>query len=139
MVSSSFSVSASGLLVPSSVGSARSSSRVAGSVAAAAVPLPLSGGSRPLAALGSLVVPRAVRGAPGVLSSVVLAGPDRVVVVVGGREVVCRPSYASRAFGRPVSGEALVARLSGFVGSSVVLVAAFGYSPEQWFVGVEAA
>ena len=84
-------------------------------------------------------VPRARWSAPVTVLSVVVSGADSVSVVCSdGRTRVCRPSYASRALGRPVPVDAVFSRLSARVGSSVRFCAAFGYSPDQWFVGVEA-
>ena len=92
--------------------------------------------SRPVSALAS--VPRARWSAAVGVVAVVRSGEDSVSVVCSdGRTRVCRPSYASRALGRPVSPDAVFSRLSARVGSSVRFCAAFGYSPDQWFVGVE--
>ena len=92
--------------------------------------------SRPASALAS--VPRARWSAAVGVVAVVRSGEDSVSVVCSdGRTRVCRPSYASRALGRPVSPDAVFSRLSARVGSSVRFCAAFGYSPDQWFVGVE--
>jgi len=65
----------------------------------------------------------------------VVRGADRVSVVCSdGRVRVCRVEYASRALGRPVSVDAVFARLSARVGESVRFLAAFGYSADSWFV-----
>lgn len=65
----------------------------------------------------------------------VVRGADRVSVLCSdGRVRVCRVEYASRALGRPVSVDAVFSRLSARVGSSVCFLAAFGYSPDSWFV-----
>jgi hypothetical protein len=85
-------------------------------------------------------VPRARWSAAVSVVAVSVTGADAVSVVCSdGRVRVCRPSFAARALGRPVSVDAVVSRLSARVGSSVRFCAAFGYSPDTWFVGVEAA
>ena len=93
---------------------------------------------RPSSLLAS--VPRARWSAPVSVVAVSVSGVDSVSVVCSdGRVRVCRPSYASRALGRSVSVDLVFSRLSARVGSSVRFCAAFGYSPDTWFVGVEAA
>lgn len=70
----------------------------------------------------------------GVVS--VVRGVDRVSVVCSdGRVRVCRVAFASKALGRPVSVDAVFARMSARVGQQVVFFAAGGWSPDQWFVG----
>jgi len=65
----------------------------------------------------------------------VVRGADRVSVLCSdGRLRVCRVEYASRALGRPVSVDAVFSRLSARVGQPVRFLAAFGYSPDSWFV-----
>ena len=84
-------------------------------------------------------VPRARWSAPVSVVAVSVSGVDSVSVVCSdGRVRVCRPSFASRALGRSVSVDLVFSRLSARVGSSVRFCAAFGYSPDSWFVGVEA-
>lgn len=84
-------------------------------------------------------VPRARWSAAVSVIAVHRSGEDAVSVVCSdGRVRVCRPSFAARALGRPVSADAVFSRLSARVGSSVRFCAAFGYSPDAWFVGVEA-
>jgi hypothetical protein len=85
-------------------------------------------------------VPRGSLSAPVSVVAVALSGADAVSVVCSdGRVRVCRVSYASRALGRPVSRDAVFARLAARVGGSPVrFVAAFGYSADSWFVAVEA-
>ena len=80
-------------------------------------------------------LPGARASAPvGVVS--VVRGADRVSVVCGdGRTRVCRVSTASRALGKPVSVDAVFAKLSARVGQSVVFFAVEGWSPDSWFVG----
>jgi len=103
---------------------------VVGAVSSAVAP-------RPVSLLAS--VPRARWSAPVSVVAVVRSGEDEVSVSCSdGRVRFCRPSYASRALGRPVSVDAVFSRLSARVGSSVRFCAAFGYSPDSWFVGVEA-
>lgn len=105
---------------------------VVGAVSFAVAPVPA-----PSSLLAS--VPRARWSAPVSVVAVVRSGADSVSVSCSdGRLRVCRPSYASRALGRPVSVDAVFSRLSARVGSSVRFCAAFGYSPDSWFVGVEA-
>lgn len=105
---------------------------VVGAVSSVVAPAP-----RPVSLLAS--VPRARWSAPVSVVAVVVSGADAVSVSCSdGRVRVCRPSYASRALGRPVSVDAVFSRLSARVGSSVRFCAAFGYSPDSWFVGVEA-
>jgi len=105
---------------------------VVGAVSSVVAPAP-----RPSSLLSS--VPRARWSAPVSVVAVVVSGADAVSVSCSdGRLRVCRPSYASRALGRPVSVDAVFSRLSARVGSSVRFCAAFGYSPDSWFVGVEA-
>jgi len=106
--------------------------------------LPVLGSSSPLAAPAaprpSLLasVPRARWSAPVSVVAVSVSGVDSVSVVCSdGRVRVCRPSFASRALGRSVSVDLVFSRLSARVGSSVRFCAAFGYSPDSWFVGVE--
>jgi hypothetical protein len=98
---------------------------------------PVASAARP-----SLVasVPRGSASAPVSVVAVSLSGVDAVSVVCSdGRVRVCRVSYASRALGRPVSRDAVFSRLAARVGGSPVrFVAAFGYSADSWFVGVEA-
>jgi len=86
-------------------------------------------------------VPRGSRSAPVSVLWVALSGSDSVSVGCSdGRVRVCRVPYAVRALGRPVSREAVLARLSSRVGGApVCFVAAFGYSADTWFVAVEAA
>jgi len=69
--------------------------------------------------------------------SVVRSGADSVSVVCSdGRVRVCRVSTASRVLGRPVSVDAVFAKLSARVGTRVVFFAVEGWSPDSWFVGV---
>lgn len=86
-------------------------------------------------------VPRGSLSAPVSVVAVALSGADAVSVVCSdGRVRVCRVPYAVRALGRPVSRDAVFARLSSRVGGApVCFVAAFGYSADSWFVAVEAA
>lgn len=99
---------------------------------------PVSSVARPASALAS--VPRARWSAPVGIVAVVRSGADSVSVSCSdGRLRVCRPSYAARALGRAVSADLVFERLAARVGTSVRFCAAFGYSPDQWFVGVEAA
>jgi len=107
--------------------------------------LPVLGSSSPVAAPAAprpsllSAVPRARWSAPVSVVAVSVSGVDSVSVVCSdGRVRVCRPSYASRALGRSVSVDLVFSRLSARVGSSVRFCAAFGYSPDTWFVGVEA-
>jgi len=103
--------------------------------------LPVLGSVAP-AARPSLVasVPRGSASAPVSVVAVALSGSDAVSVVCSdGRVRVCRVPYAVRALGRPVSRDAVFARLSARVGGAPVrFVAAFGYSADSWFVAVEA-
>ncbi len=104
--------------------------------------LPVLGAVAP-AVRPSLVasVPRGSLSAPVSVVAVALSGADAVSVVCSdGRVRVCRVPYAVRALGRPVSRDAVFARLSSRVGGAPVrFVAAFGYSADSWFVAVEAA
>ena len=81
-------------------------------------------------------VPRARWSAAVSVVAVSVSGVDSVSVVCSdGRVRVCRPSFASRALGRSVSVDAVFARLSARVGGDPVrFLAAFGYSPDSWFV-----
>ncbi len=90
--------------------------------------------SRPSARAVAASVPRSSwSGCVEVVS--VVRGADRVSVACSdGRVRVCRVEYASRALGRPVSVDAVFARLSDRVGESVRFLAAFGYSADSWFV-----
>ena len=83
-------------------------------------------------------VPRGRVSAAVSVVAVHLAGDSVRVVCGDGRVRVCRVPYAVRALGRPLSVDAVFARLSARVGSSVRFVSAFGYSPDEWFVAVEA-
>ena len=112
------------------------------SLASFVASLPLVGAASSVAAPvrspALAAVPRARWSAAVVVEAVFRSGADSVSVVCSdGLVRVCRPSYASRALGRPVSADAVFSRLSARVGSSVRFCAAFGYSPDQWFVGVE--
>lgn len=92
--------------------------------------------SAPFASLRGVVPRSSVSGVVSVVS--VVRGEDRVSVVCSdGRVRVCRVAYASRALGRPVSVDAVFARLSARVGSEVRFLAAFGYSADAWFVACE--
>ena len=92
--------------------------------------------SAPFASLRGSVPRSSVSGVVSVVS--VVRGEDRVSVVCSdGRVRVCRVAYASRALGRPVSVDAVFARLSARVGSEVRFLAAFGYSADAWFVACE--
>ncbi len=65
----------------------------------------------------------------------VSSGIDSVSVVCSdGRTRVCRVGTATRALSRPISVEAVKAKLSKRVGQEVRFLAAFGYSPDDWFV-----
>jgi len=81
-------------------------------------------------------VPRARWSAAVSVVAVSVSGVDSVSVVCSdGRVRVCRPSFASRALGRSVSGDAVFARWYVRVGGDPVrFLAAFGYSPASWFV-----
>ena len=80
-------------------------------------------------------LPGASASAPVVVVSVV-RGADRVSVACGdGRVRVCRVATASRALGRPVSVDAVFAKLSARVGQPVSFFAVEGWSPDSWFVG----
>ena len=92
--------------------------------------------SVPFASIRGSVPRSSVSGVVSVVS--VVRGEDRVSVVCSdGRVRVCRVAYASRALGRPVSVDAVFARLSARVGSEVRFLAAFGYSADAWFVACE--
>jgi len=64
-------------------------------------------------------------------------GVDSVSVVCSdGRTRVCRVGTAARALNRPISVEAVFAKMSARAGSDkdVRFLAAFGYSADDWFV-----
>lgn len=84
-------------------------------------------------------VPKARWSKPVEIKAVFKLSDDSVVAICAdGNNRVCRVSYASSALNMRLSTEDVFKRLTNRVGQTVRFCSAFGYSPDQWFVKLEA-